>query len=113
MGEGGEVRVISHARDHTIVIDVEDNGCGIPAEVLKRIYEPFVTTKDPGKGTGLGMSLVYSIVEEHYGQIVIQSPLDSENGGTRVTITLPRYTLLAEEHSEVDHEEQHEPHPDR
>lgn len=115
MEKGGEVKVISHEKDHTIVIDVEDNGSGIPAEVLKRIYEPFVTTKDPGKGTGLGMSLVYSIIEEHYGQINIQSPLDSENGGTRVTITLPRYTSLSVSGKiiEVDHEEQHEPHPDR
>ncbi|MEC8813730.1 MULTISPECIES: sensor histidine kinase [unclassified Ketobacter] len=113
MSGGGEVKVISHEKDHTIVIDVEDNGSGIAPEVLKRIYEPFVTTKDPGKGTGLGMSLVYSIVEEHYGQIAIHSPLDSEKGGTRVTITLPRYTLLSGENSEVDHEEQHEPHPDR
>jgi len=113
MESNGEVKVSSQQNDHTVVIDVEDNGSGIPPEVLNRIYEPFVTTKDPGKGTGLGMSLVYSIVEEHYGQISIQSPLDSANGGTRVTITLPRYTLLPGESEEVDHEEQHEPHPDR
>ena len=113
MNADGEVKILSHEKDHTIVVEVEDNGSGIPPDVLKRVYEPFVTTKDPGKGTGLGMSLVYSIIEEHYGQITIQSPLDSENGGTRVTITLPRYTLLSEGNPPVDHEEQHEPHPDR
>ena len=111
----GKVSISSQQLDHTIVVDVEDNGSGIPAEVLKRIYEPFVTTKDPGKGTGLGMSLVYSIIEEHYGQITIQSPLDSEKGGTRVTITLPRFSLQTSESSasDVNHEEQHEPYPDR
>lgn len=107
MQENGEVRIESQSHDHQIIIEVTDNGSGIPADVLKRIYEPFVTTKDPGKGTGLGMSLVYSIIEEHYGQISIQSPLDSEMGGTRVTIALPRFS------SEVNHEDQHEPYPDR
>ena len=91
MDVNGSVTVSSTQRDHTIVVEVEDEGSGIPPDVLKQIYEPFVTTKDPGKGTGLGMSLVYSIVEEHYGHINILSPLDSEKGGTRVTITLPRY----------------------
>ena len=111
---GGRVSATSHQKEHTIVVEVEDNGSGIPEEVLKRIYEPFVTTKDPGKGTGLGMSLVYSIVEEHYGHINILSPLDSEKGGTRVTITLPRYHGIATSSvSEVNQEEQHEPYPDR
>ncbi|HEX4939370.1 MAG TPA: ATP-binding protein, partial [Candidatus Kapabacteria bacterium] len=77
--------------------------------------EPFFTTKEPGKGTGLGMSLVYSIIEEHYGHIAIHSPLDSAGGGTRVTITLPRYPVLRLETPDADiHlEETHEPHPDR
>ena len=113
MQTGGEVWVKSHEKDHTIVVEVEDNGSGIKPEVLKRIYEPFVTTKDPGKGTGLGMSLVYSIVEEHYGQITIQSPLDSATGGTRVTITLPRYSVNNGDENQASQEEQHEPHPDR
>ncbi len=115
MESGGQVNVSSHQKEHTIVVEVEDTGSGIPTEVLKRIYEPFVTTKDPGKGTGLGMSLVYSIIEEHYGHINILSPLDSEKGGTRVTITLPRYHSIAPEDgvSELNQEEKHEPHPDR
>lgn len=92
------VRSIQH--EHTITIEVEDHGTGIPREVLDRIYEPFVTTKDPGKGTGLGMALVYSIIEEHLGHIRIESPIpyildqtrsETELAGTRVTITLPRY----------------------
>lgn len=112
---GAAITVTSHQKEHTVVVEVEDQGSGIPPDVLARIYEPFVTTKDPGKGTGLGMSLVYSIIEEHYGHIAIQSPLDSASGGTRVTITLPRYPMpdpLASK-DDIHHEETHEPHPDR
>ncbi len=112
---GQSVTVTSHQKEHTIMVEVEDQGCGIPPEVLARIYEPFVTTKDPGKGTGLGMSLVYSIIEEHYGHITIQSPLDSARGGTRVTITLPRHQVLHLEtpDDDVKNEETHESYPDR
>lgn len=91
---GQSIRIFHEAKEHTLAISVEDQGSGIPPEVLKRIYEPFVTTKDPGKGTGLGMALVYSIVEEHRGRITIDSPINSASGGTRVTITLPRYQTV-------------------
>lgn len=112
---GQPVTVTSHQKEHTIVVEVEDQGSGIPPEVLARIYEPFVTTKEPGKGTGLGMSLVYSIIEEHYGHIAIQSPLDSARGGTRVTITLPRYPVLhlGTPDDDAQNEETHESYPDR
>lgn len=112
---GTSITVTSHQKEHTIVVEVDDQGSGIPPEVLARIYEPFFTTKEPGKGTGLGMSLVYSIIEEHYGHIAIQSPLDSARGGTRVTITLPRYPVLRLEtpDANIHLEETHEPHPDR
>ncbi|MEE4464198.1 ATP-binding protein, partial [Azotobacter chroococcum] len=54
------------------------------------------TTKDPGKGTGLGLALVYSIVEEHYGRITIDSPADPERQrGTRIRVTLPRHVDTA------------------
>ncbi len=84
------ITVKTRAQEHTIITDVEDYGSGIPAELIDRIFEPFVTTKEPGKGTGLGMALVYSIIEEHIGQIKITSPIHKNNSGTRVTITLPR-----------------------
>ncbi|MBV1920848.1 MAG: HAMP domain-containing histidine kinase, partial [Pseudomonadales bacterium] len=81
----------SVTRNHTVTLEVEDHGCGIPDEIKESIYEPFVTSKDPGKGTGLGMAVVYSIIEEHSGHISIDSPIGSDYKGTRVTITLPRY----------------------
>jgi Na+/proline symporter/signal transduction histidine kinase len=72
-------------------VHVEDHGSGIPPELVERIFEPFVTTKEPGKGTGLGMSVVYSIIEEHYGQIKITSPIHEDRTGTRITLLLPRF----------------------
>ena len=93
---GKNISIHSKAREHTLSISVEDEGSGIPPDVLKRIYEPFVTTKDPGKGTGLGMALVYSIIEEHQGRITIDSPINANSRGTRVTITLPRYQTVTQ-----------------
>jgi Na+/proline symporter/signal transduction histidine kinase len=88
---GGAIRVRSEASEYTVILIVEDEGCGIAKEVMDRLFEPFFTTKEPGKGTGLGLALVYSIIEEHYGQITIDSPADPERQcGTRIRVTLPR-----------------------
>lgn len=71
-------------------LTVTDEGSGIPAEVADRIFEPFFTTKDPGEGTGLGLAMVYTIIEDHKGNIEIESPVDRERGnGTRFIILLP------------------------
>lgn len=67
---------------------VADTGTGIPSEIVKRIYEPFFTTKDPGEGTGLGLAQVYGIVKQHGGEIDVESVVDR---GTIFTIYLPRY----------------------
>ncbi|MGB0664464.1 MAG: ATP-binding protein [Pontibacterium sp.] len=72
-------------------IEVEDQGTGIPDTLKSQLFEPFFTTKDPGEGTGLGLPLVYNIIEEHYGSIDIYSPANNkENKGTCVVITLPK-----------------------
>ena len=89
---GCAVRVKSEASEHTVDLIVEDEGTGIPKNIMDRLFEPFFTTKDPGEGTGLGLALVYSIVEEHYGQITIDSPADIQSQrGTRIRVTLPRH----------------------
>ena len=83
-----QIRLHTETRSGEIHLKVEDNGAGFPASVLKRAFEPYMTTKD--KGTGLGLAIVKKIVEEHGGHISIEN---SMNGGGRVSISLP----LAEE----------------
>lgn len=74
---------------------VADNGCGMPPEVQQRVFDPFYTTKEPGKGSGLGLSVIYGIVSDLRGEIAIESQVGA---GTRFTIHLP---LLAQEPSGV------------
>jgi len=69
-----------------VMIDVADNGVGIPPDVLPRVTEPFFTTKEEGKGTGLGLAICKRIVDQHGGVLVIESQLGV---GTTIQITLP------------------------
>ena len=69
-----------------VALTISDTGEGIPAENLSRIFEPFFTTKTEGKGTGLGLAMVYSIVAEHKGHITVESELGN---GTKFTIFFP------------------------
>ena len=83
---GDRVDLLVRTAGHMAVIEVMDQGEGIPEELRKTVFEPFYTTKATGQGTGLGLSLAYKIVEEHAGTITI----DSQTGvGTRVVVTLP------------------------
>ena len=75
-------------RDHVRVL-VEDNGRGIPAHLISKIFFPFFTTKAPGKGTGLGLSVSYGIIQAHEGAITVESTPEI---GTTFTILLPLYT---------------------
>jgi PAS domain S-box-containing protein len=87
---GGEVRVMATTDSERAIIHIEDEGCGIPPEQQAQIFDPFYTTKDPGKGTGLGLALVYTIMEDMNGSVQLESPIaDSSRPGTRVTLELP------------------------
>lgn len=76
----------SVAPAEAVEFEIEDTGCGIPADALNRLFEPFFTTKAPGKGTGLGLSVAYGIVTQHGGTIDVRS---REGLGTTFTVRLP------------------------
>jgi two-component system NtrC family sensor kinase len=85
MLQGGTLRIGSSAEGGRVDVVVQDTGVGIPPEHMKKVMDPFFTTKE--KGTGLGLSVVYGIVERHGGRL----RLESEQGrGTTVTISLPQ-----------------------
>ncbi len=87
---GGLVEVaVGELNTTQVDILVTDQGSGIPQENLGRVMDPFFTTKDPGEGTGLGLSLVYSIIRTHDGSVSITSPV-TKGRGTRVSLTLNR-----------------------
>jgi len=79
--------VVSTRADATrAIVTVADNGHGIDAATLERVFEAFFTTKPAGKGTGLGLSLCYAIAKRHGGSIEIDS---APGAGTRVVVALP------------------------
>lgn len=76
MEQGGRLGIRtgrSRSRSDEVFIEVEDTGVGIPRDDQSKIFEPFYTTKPPGRGTGLGLSICYGIIEEHRGRIEVDS----------------------------------------
>jgi len=87
MPEGGDLAVrTALVGENRIRLDVRDTGVGIPREHLQDIFNPFYTTKAPGQGTGLGLSVVHSILQRFQGDIQVTSEV---GGGTTFTIELP------------------------
>jgi signal transduction histidine kinase len=82
----GEITIRTRREGDWAVVDIEDNGPGIPEEIRPRIFDPFFTTKAPGKGPGLGLSVSHSIVtQKHKGELSVES----RPGHTRFTVRLP------------------------
>jgi signal transduction histidine kinase len=85
-GERGTLTLTSRRDGEGVAVDVEDDGAGIPPEIMSKIFDPFFTTKEVGKGTGLGLSISYKIVQQHGGKIGVES---KPNSGTKFTVWLP------------------------
>ena len=85
--DGGVLTIVSNFDETHIHIQVTDTGCGIPKEIQPKIFEPFFTTKETGKGTGLGLAIAAQVVEDHHGNIQVES---KPGKGTTFTVSLPR-----------------------
>jgi len=91
MPDGGKLSIIITETDLYLTIKFEDNGTGISKENIDKIFTPFFTTKPLGKGTGLGLPLIYGIVKMHKGKIEVDSNDNQKNGriGTTFTVSIP------------------------
>ncbi|MDH5695854.1 MAG: ATP-binding protein [Dehalococcoidia bacterium] len=94
MPEGGRLTLRTSADNGQLKIEVQDTGCGISPENMRKLFTPFFTTKGEGKGVGLGLAVAYGIIQRHQGRIEVQS---KEAEGTTFTIFIP-----------LHHEEQEE-----
>ena len=81
-----EVTTSSAATDRMVAISIRDNGCGIEPGFMDRIWDPFFTTKEVGKGVGLGLALSYNIIRRHGGDIRVESRVGE---GAHFTVMLP------------------------
>ena len=86
MNGKGEIILRTYAEDNRVVVEIVDNGPGMPENIRSRIFEPFFTTKPPGKGTGLGLHISHDIVaNRHHGQLLVES----KPGETKFKVILP------------------------
>jgi signal transduction histidine kinase len=90
MTSGGKITISVSLAGNDVITRVTDEGPGIPQELLKRVGEPFFTTKE--KGTGLGLMVSYSIIENHKGSVEVTSNV---NKGTTFSVKLPSLIKLS------------------
>ena len=89
--------MVSGAQDkENVWLSIEDNGCGIPENMLEKIFDPFFTTKQPGEGTGLGLSICHRIIEDAGGRITVESVIDK---GSLFKLFLPRERNICAENA--------------
>jgi two-component system, NtrC family, sensor kinase len=86
MPSGGWLTLATRADEDAVVVEIRDTGTGIKPQDIKRIYDPFFTTKGIGRGTGLGLSVSYGILQEHGGAIFVES---APGQGTTFQVALP------------------------
>lgn len=84
--EQGRIEITTRYTEDGAIVEVNDNGVGIEPENLSKIYDPFFTTKEVGKGTGLGLAVSYGIIQEHSGDIKVES---TPGEGTKFTLKFP------------------------
>src|SRR5271157_935014 len=82
----GTVTILTRQDVNSVVLEISDTGDGIPSDVMPKIFDPFFTTKGDGKGVGLGLSVVYGIVDAHGGDISADSKVGE---GTIFKVVLP------------------------
>lgn len=82
----GEIRIKCEAADNHALMTVQDNGCGMAAEMREHIFDPFFTTRQSRQGTGLGLSICHGIVQQHEGKVAVESEIGQ---GTTFRIQLP------------------------
>jgi PAS domain S-box-containing protein len=86
MPRGGELTLATESENSTVLVEVTDNGVGIPADHLNKIFDPFFTTKGTSRGTGLGLAVTYGIIREHSGKIDVES---TAGKGTTFRLEIP------------------------
>lgn len=94
--EQGKITLKTSADEHFVQVSIQDNGKGIPKDVIAKIFDPFFTTKPIGQGTGLGLSISHQIVTQHGGKIKVAS---QEGKGTRFVVFIPRQLKRTEENT--------------
>jgi signal transduction histidine kinase len=100
MPQGGTLTLATGVDAECVSVAVQDTGVGMTEEVRKKIFLPFFTTKDVGRGTGLGLAVVHGIVASHGGSIDVQS---EPGKGSRFEVRLPRQGPPANHEGEEDH----------
>jgi two-component system NtrC family sensor kinase len=83
---GGRIIISTSVLGNNVLISIKDNGIGMNAGTINKVFDPFFTTKDVGEGTGLGMSISYSTIKKHFGELTVAS---SPGNGAEFIIQLP------------------------